>query len=104
MANFKTISKRAKIILYSTAILALVNFASFWLAAVYLGGDALNGYVQGQHYYICAHGACHEVTRSIWHYSYWHTITAFGGIFLVFIELAIVVTTGDIVLDFNSNV
>ncbi len=102
-AKFKEMSKRAKWILNTTAVLAGMNFLVFWLVAVYLGGDALNGYVQGQHYFICSHGACHEVTESIWQYSYWHAITAGGGIFLVFVEAAIFINTGDINLDFNPH-
>ena len=102
MPNFKKISKRAKWVIYPTAVIAWVNFIVFWFVAVYLGGDALNGYVQGNHYFICAHGSCHEVTQTIWNYSYWHTISAGGGILLVFLELALFTTSGDITFDFNS--
>src|SRR5437879_2244057 len=43
-----------------------------------------------------------EVVKSLWTYSYWHALTAMNGILLVFIELAILVTIGDIVLEFNA--
>jgi hypothetical protein len=101
--KFKEISKRAKWILNATALLVGPNFLAFWLMGTYLGGDALNGYAQGQHYFLCGHGACHEVSESIWRYSYWHAITAIGGIVLVFVEVGIFINTGDIILDFNSN-
>ena len=102
MAQIQNISRRAKLIISITGFLALPNFIVFWCAAVYFGGDALNGYVQNAHYFICAHGACHEVSKSFWTYSYWHTLSAMGGILLVFIEVAVFVSTGDIALDFKK--
>ena len=103
MLKFKEMSKRAKLVLNITAVLAWVNFIAFWLVAVYLGGDALNGHVQEQHYFICAHGSCHEVTQTLWNYSYWHAISGMGGILLVFLELVIFTNPGDITFDFNSS-
>jgi hypothetical protein len=41
-------------------------------------------------------GHCTEVSSSIWHYSWWHAVTALGGIFLVFAEVALFLNTGDI--------
>jgi hypothetical protein len=76
--------------------LVVVNFSTFIVASLYLGGDALNGYTHEGHYFVCAHGSCTEVSRAIWHYSYWHALTALGGIFLVFAEAAVFVNTGDI--------
>ncbi|MBR8334771.1 hypothetical protein KDW69_24280 [Burkholderia ambifaria] len=97
--KFKEMSRRAKLILRVTSVLAFFNFFVFWCAAVYLGGDALNGYVRDLHYFVCAHGSCHEVTHSIWVYSYWHAISSFLGIALVFVEIAILINSGDIVTD-----
>jgi hypothetical protein len=102
MPNFRKISKRAKWILYPTSILAWLNFVVFWVVTVCLGGDAGNGYSKNGHFFVCAHGACHEVSKAIWNYSYWHSISAFWGIFLVFIELAVFVTTKDIELDYDQ--
>ena len=90
--------------MYSTIALVFPNFFAFVAGSVYLGGDALNGYVQARHYFLCAHGSCTEVTQQVWNYSYWHALSAMGGILLVFIEAAIFITTGDIVLDFKSRV
>lgn len=100
-ANINKISKRAKWIIISTTALAFPNFIIFWLVAVSLGGDALNGYVNNNHYFVCAHGACHEVSKSIWTYSYWHASSALFGIFLIFAELALFVTSKDIELEFD---
>src|SRR5436305_387104 len=101
MANFRRVSRRAKWILNVTAALAFSNFVAFWIASLFLGGDALNGHMTGLHHFLCAHGGCTEVTRAIWAYSYWHALTAMGGILLVFVEMAIFVNTGEIVLDFD---
>ncbi len=102
MAKIIKMSKRAKLIIYVTASIVFPNFLVFWLVAVYLGGDALNGYVQNGHYFICAHGVCKEVSRSVWNYSYWHAISAIAGHMLIFTEAAVLVTTKDIELDFNN--
>jgi hypothetical protein len=69
---------------------------AFWIESVHLGGDALNGYFRAGHYFLCAHGGCVEVTSRLWHFSYWHAISAFVGIVLVFVVIAIFLTTGDI--------
>jgi len=102
-ATINKMSKRAKWIIYSTTALAFPNFVIFWLITVYLGGDALNGFIKNSHYFVCAHGACTEVSKSIWTFSYWHAISAYAGIVLIFIEAAILVNTKDIDLDFNGN-
>jgi hypothetical protein len=39
----------------------------------------------------------------VWTYSYWHALSAIGGILLIFVEAAIFVTIGDVVLDFNAS-
>ncbi|RQR28231.1 hypothetical protein DIE23_24540 [Burkholderia sp. Bp9143] len=97
-------SKRAWLILYVTGVLAIFNFFVFWSAAAYLGGDAVNGCVQDLHYIVCAHGSCHGVTKSIWEYSYWHAISTFAGKALDFVDGAILMNTGDIVIDFDADV
>jgi hypothetical protein len=52
--------------------------------------------VRSGRYFVCAHGACSEVSSTIWHYSYWHAYTSFGGILLVFAVTALFLNTGDI--------
>jgi len=88
--------------MYSTAALVFPNCLSFLIGSLYLGGDALNGYVNAGHYFVCAHGSCREVPASVWTYSYWHALAAMAGVLLFFAEAAIFVTTGDIVLDFQK--
>jgi hypothetical protein len=94
--KFLAYSRRAKWVLYPTAALAMVNFFAFVAGSLYLGGDALNGSVKAGHYFVCAHGHCSEVSSAVWHYSYWHALSAFTGLFLVFAEVAVFINTGDI--------
>ncbi len=98
---FKGYSKRAKWVIYPTFALAFVNFFSFIAINLYIGGDAVNGYVRAGKYYVCAHGSCTQVSRAMWQYSYWHATAAFWGIVLVFIEVALFVNTGDITIDWD---
>ena len=69
-AGIKSMSKRAKWILHPISVLAFANFTAFWVVAVNIGGDAPNGYEKSQHYFICAHGACREVSQVFWRHSY----------------------------------
>jgi hypothetical protein len=94
--KIRAFSKRAKLVMLPSVILVAINFSIFVLGSLYLGGDALNGHVQSGHYYVCAHGSCTEVSSKIWLYSYWHALTAIGGIVLVFIEAGVFMNTGDI--------
>jgi len=97
--KFRSYSKRAKWVIYPTAVFALINFFAFIGGSQYLGGDALNGYMKAGHYFVCAHGSCAEVSSSIWHYSWWHAVTALGGILLAMAETAFFLNTGDIQFD-----
>ena len=99
---FKGYTKRAKRILYPTVVLATLNFLSFALMSLYIGGDALNGYVNAGKYFVCSHGSCTQVSPEMWRYSYWHATTAWLGIFLVFSEVALFVNTGDIMIDWDA--
>ena len=92
----RSYSKRAKRVIYPTASVVMINFFIFVFMSVYLGGDALNGHIEAGHYFLCAHGHCTEVSRSIWHYSYWHAWTTIAGFLLVFAETVLFLNTGDI--------
>ena len=50
----------------------IVNFLVFFLVAVHLGGDAVNGKVVADHYYLASHGRYTEVSEEIFNYSRWH--------------------------------
>jgi hypothetical protein len=52
---------------------ALLNFAVFWVVAVRLGGDAVNGRMQDGHFYLASHGKYTEVSGRVFMYSRLHT-------------------------------
>ena len=100
--TFKSLSNRARWVLYPTLVLALLNFFTFVAVSQIFGGDALNGYIQMGKYFVRAHGSCVHVSPEIWQYSYWHAVTAMGGIQFSIAELALFVNTGDITIDWNA--
>ena len=57
----------------AAVVIGVVNF--FWVVAesMALGGDALNGYQQEDHYFLGSHGSYTEVSRAIWEWSRVHT-------------------------------
>ena len=71
-------------------VMALVNFATYMVAAAYLGGDAISGKVDGNHFYLASHGRYTEVSEAVFAYSkiharsVWvtHSIAILGGLFL----------------------
>jgi hypothetical protein len=96
-------SKLAKSVLYPSAGATFINFFAFWFTAMYLGGDAVHGYIKDSHYFLCAHGGCVEVSETVWRYSYWHVHSIWASFILVFIELVIFVERGDVVLGSSNN-
>lgn len=62
---------------YSTSakifgVIALLNFFSFFISYLVLGGDALNGHVDSGHYFLSDHGKLTETTEEIFRYSKIH--------------------------------
>ena len=64
-------------LLYAIGIVAVMNFASFVIIAQVIGGDAVNGHQAAGHYYLANHGRLTEVSRTIFEYSRWHTLSLF---------------------------
>lgn len=69
-------------------VVAIINFASFWVIAVECGGDAINGKAEGGRYFLASHGRYTEVTKSFFEYSRIHSMSiwvthalAFMGLF-----------------------
>jgi hypothetical protein len=52
--------------------IALFNFLLFWVAAVYLGGDAVNGKTDKGRFFLMSHGRYTEVSADLFTYSKWH--------------------------------
>lgn len=53
-------------------VVGFVNFFWFWAESAALGGDALNGYASGDHYYVMSHGSYTEVSQATWTWSRLH--------------------------------
>ena len=51
---------------------AAVNFVSFMIASLALGGDAVNGKIEGGRHYLGNHGQYTEVSSGVWQYSRIH--------------------------------
>jgi hypothetical protein len=60
-----------------TALLAVAaaNFLAFAIVALILGGDALSGKAEGDHYYLRHKRRYTEVSREVWMYSRIHAIS-----------------------------
>jgi hypothetical protein len=56
---------------------AILNFAAFFIMAICLGGDAINGMVKDGHYYLAEHGRYTEVTEAVFNYSRHHAYSVF---------------------------
>lgn len=67
----------ARRIVKVVALLGVIDFVLFVAAANYLGGDTLNGYRQGDRYFLGlhSHGPFTEVSRGVFLYSEWHFAT-----------------------------
>ena len=61
--------------LICVGILALINFGTFLVMAVKLGGDAINGKQEGGLYYLSSHGQLTEVSARVYWYSFCHSIS-----------------------------
>ena len=64
-------------LLIAVAATAFLNFASFVIIAVHLGGDALNGKVENGRYFLSNHGRLTEVSADVFSYSRWHAESVF---------------------------
>jgi len=59
----------------------------------------MNGYVKNGHYFLGNHGQYIEVSKFIWTYSYYHTLSVIIAYALVLLLLAIYANTGDMSLE-----
>jgi ribosomal protein S18 acetylase RimI-like enzyme len=64
--------KNTPIWLRVVGILAITNFASFWIIAVLNDGDALNGKEEAGRYFVNSHGRYTEVSKAFYDYSLIH--------------------------------
>jgi hypothetical protein len=74
----ETWTKRVRIASRMMVALTMLNFVIFVAIATYLGGDAINGKVEGGHYYLfgarseSGHKVYTEVSERVFNYSKWH--------------------------------
>jgi len=67
------------------AALTIFNFVAFWWIAVLSGGDALNGKITGDQYFLGEHGRYTPVSHYFWLYSFSHasaTLLSFAVMFV----------------------
>jgi len=64
-------------LVYGLCVVALVSFAVYVVAALYLGGDAVNGHQAAGRYYLSLNGRLTETTAAVYRYSIWHTLSLF---------------------------
>lgn len=57
------------------AVTWFVNFVTFFVIAIRIGGDAMNGHEAGGRYYLADHGTLTEVSRQVFLYSEIHFIS-----------------------------
>ncbi|MCB9852893.1 MAG: hypothetical protein H6819_07340 [Phycisphaerales bacterium] len=74
-------------------LLGLGNFLAYGIGYALIGGDAPNGAVRDNHYYVRGHfihfisGQEQEVSRGVWIYSYIHSISIWPSIAVVLLAL-----------------
>lgn len=73
---------------------AIVNFVSFFVIALCIGGDALNGGVENRTYYLRNHRLVTEVDPSVYWYSYIHGVSVIVTHASVFVALIVLRMTG----------
>ena len=76
-------------VLRTIFLLCILNFVVFWIVAVLIGGDAVNGYHQGGHYFLKSHGKATEVSEAVFDYSKWHARSLYATHPLAFICAAL---------------
>lgn len=73
MKEFWRYSKTAQVF----GVIAVLNFVSFLVATLVLGGDALNGHVAAGRYFLSSHGKLTETTEQLFRYSQIHGSSLF---------------------------
>jgi hypothetical protein len=63
--------------LLAVGCLGVLNFVAFFIVAILIGGDAVNGKVVGGHFYLAEHGKFTEVSEAVFTYSLWHVRSLF---------------------------
>jgi hypothetical protein len=92
------ISKRGKWIQGVAMCLAMASFVTSLIVQNTLGGDALQAYFWNHPHCVCSKWGCHEVSQSIWAFSFWLEVSTFGIYLALFIVTGILMYTREIVI------
>ncbi len=63
---------------YTLFAIGGLNFASFFIIALFIGGDAVGNPPEDGRYYVSEHGRRTEVSRSVYDYSLFHAHSVWG--------------------------
>jgi purine-cytosine permease-like protein len=69
------LTPRGRRICQALIVLAFVNFIGFFVIGLISGGDAFNGKVEEERYYLGNHGHYTQVNWAVYAYSYVHAIS-----------------------------
>jgi hypothetical protein len=73
--------------------IAMANFAAFLIGNALLGGDAIAGHAKDGHYFLSSHRRLTEVSKAVFTYRYWHTLSAYLTFPLTFVAIALIYPT-----------
>lgn len=76
-ALFELPKTPGNVVLIALILFGFVNFFSFIVVSIYLGGDAMNGRTEAGRYFLSEHGRLHEVPKTVFTYSLWHARSLF---------------------------
>ena len=80
------------------AAFVALNFCVFWWVATLSGGDALNGKIVGNEYFLADHGRYTSVSFGFWLYSLTHTWVTILSFLALFLWLIIGSLTGRVAM------
>lgn len=65
-------------------LIVVANFAVYAIVMTLIGGNAVYGHRQGDHFYLSEHGRLTEVGAGLFTYSLWHSYLTLGLWFIGF--------------------
>lgn len=69
--------KKISLIINIVIVIGILDFILLFLSSIIIGGDAVNGYIQDNTFYVGSHGEYTKVSKLIWYISYYHVISVF---------------------------
>jgi hypothetical protein len=76
---------------FTLVLIGIINFVSYVIIAMSLGGNAVSGKAEGNKFYLREHGRYTEVSRLVYDYSRYHTYSvwitqplAMFGVYLLY--------------------